>query len=111
MESGGQTASRKGDVERVVAEFARREDILEAFCNKTKDLIEAILKEAGIRYYAVQTRVKDKEKLREKYLDSEKNYTCLADITDQAGLRIITYYEDDVDRVANVIKTEFEIDP
>jgi hypothetical protein len=40
----------------------------------------------------------------------KKNYRQLDDITDQAGLRIITYYEDEVDLVAKAIKREFEID-
>jgi putative GTP pyrophosphokinase len=49
--------------------------------------------------------------LSEKYLDSSKDYRELDDIHDQAGLRIITYYEDDVDRAAAVIKREFHLDP
>jgi hypothetical protein len=35
----------------------------------------------------------------------------LDDITDLAGLRVVTYYEDEVDRVAEVIRKEFDIDP
>ena len=58
----------------------------------------------------MQARVKNKTKLRKKYLDPEKEYKFLDDITDLAGLRIITYYEDDVDRVAQMVKKEFRID-
>jgi ppGpp synthetase/RelA/SpoT-type nucleotidyltranferase len=54
--------------------------------------------------------VKSSQKLQEKYLDPKKDYRKLGEITDQAGLRIITYYEDEVDRVAKVIQKEFEID-
>lgn len=64
-----------------------------------------------MRYQAVQARVKSKDKLRQKYVDPQKNYRCLEDITDQAGLRVITYYEDEVDRVIEILKKEFEIDP
>ena len=100
----------KADVESVLAEFDAKEKMLEAFCARTKSLIEASLQDAGIRYQSVQTRVKTKEKLREKYLDLSKNYRRLDDITDLAGLRVITYYEDEVDRVALVLKGEFDID-
>jgi len=55
--------------------------------------------------------VKTRKKLRAKYLDPKKNYRRLDNITDLAALRVITYYEDEVDRVAEVIKREFEIDP
>ena len=64
-----------------------------------------------MRYQSIQARVKKRKKLREKYLDTQKNYTCLDDITDQAALRVITYYEDEVDRVAEVIRREFMVIP
>jgi putative GTP pyrophosphokinase len=101
----------KEDVEAILAEFDNREDLLAAFCAKTKSLIEACLQDAGIQYQSVQVRVKTRNKLREKYLDPAKSYQSLDDITDLAGLRIITYYEDEVDRVAKVIQREFNIDP
>src|SRR5882672_5894762 len=89
----------KADIETVLAEFDRRQEMLAALCAKTKSLIEASLQDANIRYQSVQARVKTKKKLREKYLDEKKNYRRLDDITDLAGLRVITYYEDEVDRV------------
>jgi GTP pyrophosphokinase len=100
----------KADVESVLAEFDAREDRLASFCAKTKSLIEASLQDANIRYQSVQARVKTKNKLREKYLNPAKNYKRLDDITDLAGLRVITYYEDEVDHVAKVIRREFDID-
>jgi putative GTP pyrophosphokinase len=100
----------KAGVDRILAEFDAREDMLAAFCARTKSLIEASLQDANVQYQSVQVRVKTRKKLREKYLDSTKNYERLDDITDLAGLRVITYYEDDVDRVAEAIKREFDID-
>lgn len=97
------------DVEQVIAEFLRREPTLAAFCARTKALLEACLQDAGIRYQSVQARVKTKKKLREKYLSPDKDYKRLDDITDLAGLRVITYYDDEVDRVAEVIEKEFKI--
>ena len=99
----------KTEVEQILAEFDAIEDTLVQLCAKTKTLIEACLQDANIKYQSVQARVKSRKKVKEKYLDPEKNYQRLADITDLAGLRIITYYEDDVDRVAEVVKTEFAI--
>jgi len=54
--------------------------------------------------------VKTKAKLEKKYLDPTKNYSQLDDITDLAGLRVITYYEDELDLVAQVLEREFNID-
>ena len=100
----------KTSVEAVLAEFELCHPTLSAFCVRTKALIEVSLEDAGIRYQSVQARVKTKKKLRKKYLDPAKDYNKLDDITDLAGLRIITYYDDEVDRVAELIEKEFKID-
>jgi putative GTP pyrophosphokinase len=100
----------RADVETVLAEFDRKKEVLATLCETTKGLIEKCLQGDGIRFQYVQARVKNRDKLRAKYLDPKKNYRQLDDITDQAGLRVITYYEDEVDLVARVIKREFEID-
>jgi putative GTP pyrophosphokinase len=99
----------RAEVEELIADFERLEPTLAALCARTKALIEACLQDAGIRYQSIQARVKTKRKLREKYLNPEKDYRRLSDITDLAGLRVITYYDDEVDRVAGVIEKEFRI--
>jgi putative GTP pyrophosphokinase len=101
----------KVSIEQVLAEFDRKKEALTTFCEKTKILIEEILQDAKIQYQSVQARVKTRDKLRDKYLDQRRNYKKLDDITDQVAVRVITYYEDEVDRVAEIIKREFEIDP
>jgi putative GTP pyrophosphokinase len=107
-QQGGQI---REPVENVLSEFDARKNMLESFCIKTKSLIEDSLLDAGFRYQSVQARVKKSDKLRYKYLDEKKNYSKLDDITDQAAIRVITYYEDEVDRVAEVVKKEFTVIP
>jgi putative GTP pyrophosphokinase len=101
---------RKSDVEAVLTEFDAKEDLLGALCVRTKSLIEASLQDAGIQFQSLQFRVKSRKKLKEKFLDPKKDYRKLDDITDLAGLRIITYYEDDIDRAAAIVKREFDVD-
>ncbi len=107
---GSEKKPKPADVEQALAEFDLRVPTLKSLCAKTKDLLEEFLQGAGVPFQSVQARVKSRKKLREKYLDSEKGYTGLDDIHDQAGLRVITYYPDEVDRVAEMIEREFEID-
>jgi GTP pyrophosphokinase len=97
-------------VDVILLEFDDRKELLQSLCTKTKALIEDCMADAKIRCQSIQVRVKRREKLRDKYINPGKNYKQLADITDLAGLRIITYYEDEVDHVADVIKREFDID-
>jgi putative GTP pyrophosphokinase len=101
---------KRASVEDVLAEFDRKKDILTNFCGQTKSLIEVWLQDAGLRFQSVQARVKSREKLKDKYVDEDKNYTRLDDITDQVAFRVVTYYEDEVDGAAELIKREFEID-
>jgi putative GTP pyrophosphokinase len=100
----------KPEIDTILAKFDEKKPTLEAFCLKTEGLLEASLQEANIRYHSVSSRVKDRKKLETKFQDSTKNYEDLDDITDLAGLRVITYYGDDIDRIAKIIEKEFSID-
>ncbi len=103
--------NKRDPIEKVLEEFDAKKDTLTQFCVRTQGLIEACLEDAKLRYQSIQWRVKRKKKLSDKYLDPKKNYSKLTDITDLAALRIITYYEDEVDQVAEVIKKEFIVIP
>jgi len=111
MPDAGNQRKPKANIESVLAEFDGKKDTLLSFCETTKILMEQFLQDAKIQFQSVQARIKKREKLKAKYLDPRKNYEQLDDITDQVALRIITYYEDEVDRVADTIRREFEIDP
>jgi putative GTP pyrophosphokinase len=100
----------KANVDQVLLEFDGKRDVLIVFAEKTRGLIQAFLEDGKIRYQSIQARVKNREKLRRKYVDETKNYAGLNDITDQVAFRVITYYEDEVDRVAEIIKREFDVD-
>jgi len=104
-------ANTRDPVKKVLAQFDAREDTLKELCSRTKSLIEDCLQDAQLRHQPIQFRVKKRDKLRAKYVDSRKDYRRLDDITDQAALRVITYYDDEVDRVAEVIKKEFAVIP
>lgn len=103
--------SEKPDsVAEVMLEFEARKPNLTLCCEKTKHLIEECLEAAEIRVQSVQARVKTAKKLKEKYSNTKKKYKKLDDITDLAALRIITYYDDEIDAVVNLVNKEFSID-
>ena len=68
------------------------------------------MSEAGIRVAGVESRVKTEASLAGKLELKGAKYKSLADITDILGLRIITFYLDDVDKVASAIERLFEVD-
>lgn len=81
---------------------------------KQRDEILRILKEAmdrnGIIVTTIEARVKTEESLAGKLVLKGAKYATLSDITDLVGARIVTYYTDDVDRIASMAEQLFEID-
>jgi len=66
--------------------------------------------EAGIIVAAVEHRVKTEQSLTGKLQLKGGKYKDIFDITDIVGLRVITFYIDDVDKVAAIVERLFDID-
>ena len=66
--------------------------------------------EAGIIVAAVEHRVKTEESLAGKLKLKGGKYHDIYDITDLVGIRVITFYIDDVDKVAAILERLFEVD-
>lgn len=74
------------------------------------NLVEKIIIQNEIKVHSIDGRVKDKESLDKKIEIKSNKYQNISEITDIVGIRIVTYYSDDVDRIAEMIKQEFNID-
>lgn len=94
----------------ILEEYDRNKNIYERFANKVRQLLEDLIGCEKISYNAITCRVKDRDSLAKKVDIKNDKYSCLRDITDIAGIRIITYYSDDVDKVADIVEREFEVD-
>ena len=66
--------------------------------------------EAGIIVAAVESRVKTQASLAGKLELKGSKYKDIFDITDIVGIRVITFYIDDVDKVASILERHFDID-
>ena len=95
----------------LVQSFMDVQPIYDELGDKLTDVICASLDRATVKYHSVTHRVKSQNSLFRKIQDHpEKNYSTLESITDLLGLRVITYFVDDVDAVWNILKNEFELD-
>lgn len=81
----------------------------ESFAATVSGLLERLLKAEEIGVHSISFRCKEVASL-EKKITAKPSYPSLAHITDLAGVRIITHYSDDVDRVALLVESEFAID-
>ena len=84
-----------------------------SFLTTTQELtarIRNFLDDAGIIVAAVESRVKTEGSLIGKLELKGGKYASLADITDIIGIRVITFYIDDVDKVASAMERLFDVD-
>ena len=79
------------------------------FALKMKEILSSILESKAIVSQSINYREKDPEKLRKK-IDKKDYHNPLQEITDLAGVRIITYFPSDVDKIVELIEDEFVID-
>ena len=91
-------------------EYQERHNIYQNFASEVEHQLKRILSEENISYNAITYRLKDEESLRGKIDHKSDKYSCLEDLTDIAGVRVITYYSDDVDKVADIVEKEFSVD-
>jgi ppGpp synthetase/RelA/SpoT-type nucleotidyltranferase len=96
--------------ELILNEFRRKQELYKGFTKKLENLIKEILTADEVCIHSVTSRTKEIDSLAEKISRPNKTYQKLEDIKDLSGVRIITYFEDDVDKVAEIIENEFEID-
>lgn len=84
---------------------------LDAFGHRLKNLLLDIANDNDIDVHVIEARTKTTESFAEKLSRPEKSYqNPLEEITDLCGLRVILYYQEDVDKFCNLIHEEFHVD-
>lgn len=96
--------------ETLIEHFKQKHSIYKDFTKRTHELVSILLDEKNLRVHSVTSRVKEENSLEKKIKKNSDRYSHLENITDICGIRITTYFEDDVDVIANIIKEEFVID-
>lgn len=113
----GLTAAAPGPTPQAIrdalAQYAVRRPALIATTDHYLALVTSLLDDAGINYLSVTARTKTPESFAakaERSVDGQRLYSNpLAEITDQVGLRVITYLRDDVTAVANLLGDELQL--
>lgn len=94
----------------ILNDYDQNNILFSDFTKRIYFLIKELLYLDDNQVHSVTYRVKDRSSLKGKIERIKGKYTNIDQLTDIAGIRIITYLNDDVDRIASLIEQEFQID-
>lgn len=86
--------------EMILEEYREQLPVFEQMKTEVLHVLREALDRSGLVVTAIEARIKTEESLRGKLALKGAKYATLSDITDILGARIITFYTDDVDRIA-----------
>ena len=96
---------------KILEDFDKWGGHLREFEERTRALLLDMIQASGMSIHSVQARTKTRESLRKKCERPDKNYQDFLSVTDVVAFRIITYFDDDVDKVAKRLGETFTVDP
>ena len=96
--------------EMLLEEFRSQQHLFERLQTVVKEQLGKLVKQNDIAITSMEFRIKQEASLAGKIKRKGTKYNSLLDITDILGARIITYYNEDVDRIASMAESLFEVD-
>src|SRR5687768_5143380 len=94
----------------LVSAFDRDHGRYRELCARMQTLLQQLLRERSITVHSISSRVKARDSLLRKIAKKGAAYRSLEDVTDLAGVRVITFFADQVDSIAQLINDEFSVD-
>lgn len=102
--------NREIRLEQLLKSFDERKELLSAFERSMSTLVTQLLLARDMPVHGVSSRRKQRESLARKVSKPGKNYYSLSEITDLVGVRVTTYFENEIDRIGDLIEAEFTVD-
>ena len=96
--------------EMILDEYRESLPVFEKMRSEVLRILQEALDRNGLIVTTIEARIKTEQSLAGKLALKGTKYATLSDITDILGARIVTFYTDDVDRIAAIAEQLFEID-
>ena len=94
----------------ILEEYSEHTALFEQAAQTIVAALKKVFDQAGLVVASIESRVKTEQSLAGKLELKGAKYATLADITDIVGVRVITFYSDDVDKVASAVDRLFDVD-
>ena len=94
----------------ILEQYRESVPVLEQLKQEVVAQLQDALDHAGLIVTTLEARVKTEKSLTGKLALKGGKYASLTDITDLVGARVVTFYTDDVDRIASMAEQLFDID-
>ena len=94
----------------ILDEYKAAKPSFDQAAQKIEGMLRDVLTQSGLVVAAIESRVKTEKSLAGKLELKGAKYASLASITDIVGVRVITFYSDDVDKVASAVERLFTVD-
>ncbi|MCQ2183112.1 MAG: hypothetical protein MJY89_06895 [Bacteroidales bacterium] len=94
----------------ILDEYREMKPVFETIKGIVLKEIRNSLNENGILITALESRIKTEKSLAGKLALKGQKYHTIDDITDILGCRVITFYSDEVDKIAALVQAKFNVD-
>lgn len=94
----------------ILDEYSENQETFQIISRVVKEQLDSYVKDFGSIVNSVETRIKTPKSLEGKLQLKGYKYNTLKDITDIVGARVVTFYNDEVDKFAARVEKNFDID-
>jgi len=94
----------------MIEEYRKMLPTLEKIKEIALERIHTFIGESGMIVSGIEGRVKTEKSLAGKLLLKGFKYKSLQDITDLVGTRVVTFFVEDVDKIASLVTSNFDVD-
>lgn len=96
----------------LTTDYALKRALYENFTQSVGDVVWQLMLDKEIDHLPIELRTKTIESFKEKVLrpDKSEKYTAFDQVTDLSGIRLITYFQEEREKIVKLIKAHFVID-
>ena len=82
-------------IDPILSEYDKNISLYERLSRKIGTLLEEMIRDEGLYVHSIHYRVKERDSLSDKLNRPDTSFRELGELTDIAGVRVITYYGSD----------------